>query len=63
MRKLISIVVLILMIGSCTIDLNDSVTDKSLYKDKDCMYTLKDNWQFIAPCDCFDIGDILVKKV
>ena len=67
MKGIISILLLSLIVGCCTVDLNKEITgkEKSLKEDGNCFYTLDYDaeLQFIAPCDCFNVGDIPVYKI
>jgi len=57
---------IVLLFCYCCVDISsDTVESKSLiFTGGDCIYTLKEHVpfvKFIAPCDCYDIGDSLNK--
>lgn len=70
MRKLVSVLAVAMFIGGCTIsyDLGRSkIVKKEALDNGDCLFytynsiSLVDP-RIIAPCDCFDVGDIPMDK-
>lgn len=61
MRKLISVLFVLVMFVGCEVDLKNKVISKS-YKGStknECYYYLEGADAYIvAPCDCWDVGDI-----
>lgn len=68
MRKLISVLVVVMFIGGCRVDLDTKIVSKQYVTDTDkynrCIYGLEGNTDAYieASCDCWDVGDIPMEK-